>query len=61
MPLLFIFCNSFACARIRSALKMASKNTGLWFDVECPGIYKIAVIYAKWLTFAVTILISLKP
>merc|ERR1719412_253028 len=36
MPLLFIFCNSVACARIRNALKMTSKNTGLWFDVECP-------------------------
>ena len=37
MPLLFIFCHGHACARIRSSLKMTSKSTGLWFDVDCNG------------------------
>ena len=37
MPLLFLFCHGHACARIRSSLKMTSKNTGLWFDVDCSG------------------------
>ena len=35
MPLLFLFCSNGACTRIRNALKMTSKTSGFWFDIDC--------------------------